>query len=265
MRIKKVWAVFFSPTGTSKAIVEAIASKVAADEHEIIDLTYSETTEKCFEEEELVVLGVPVYAGRVAPLAKKRLQALQGRNTPAVVVVLYGNREYEDALLELKDLAMSASFVPVAGAAFIGMHSFSNDEAPIAPGRPDDDDLQRARIFGGEIIQKIGNQRRGAVQPDLIVPGNVPYKEYPGPLPVTPEVDGDKCTGCGDCVPTCPDAAISLEDDSPVRDVERCIFCCACIRACPEQALFIGAPAVREKRKWLHDNYARRREPELFL
>lgn len=265
MQIKKVWAVFFSPTGTSKTIVEAIAAKVAADEHETIDLTYSETAGKCFEEEDLVVLGVPVYAGRVAPLARKRLQSLQGRNTPAVVVVLYGNREYEDALLELKDLAMSASFAPIAGAAFIGMHSFSNDEVPIAPGRPDEDDLQRARIFGGEILKKFGNQRGGAVKSDLSVPGNSPYKEFPGPLPVTPEVDVDKCTGCGVCVPTCPDAAISLEEGSPVRDVERCIFCCACIRACPEQALFIGAPAVQEKRKWLHDNYTRRKEPELFL
>jgi ferredoxin len=265
MRIKKVWAVFFSPTGTSKTIVEAIASKVAADEHETIDLTHSETTEKCFEEDELVVMGVPVYAGRVAPLAKKRLNALQGGNTPAVVVVLYGNREYEDALLELKDLAMAASFTPIAGAAFVGMHSFSNNKVPIAPGRPDDDDLLRARVLAGEIIKKLGNLRERAAQPDLIVPGNSPYKESPGPMPVTPEVDADKCTGCGICVPTCPDAAISLEEGSPVRDVERCIFCCACIRACPEQALFIDAPAVQEKRKWLHDNYARRKEPELFL
>lgn len=265
MRIQKIWAAFFSPTGTSKTIVGEISAGISVDRWETIGLTYSDVPEKNFGEDELVVIGVPVYAGRVAPLAKKRLENLQGGNTPIVVVVLYGNREYEDALLELKDIASAASFIPIAGAAFIGEHSFSDDDLPIASGRPDKNDLAKARAFGGKIGKKLGDLEEGEHPSILVVPGNSPYKEYLGPLPVTPEVDVEKCSRCGLCVPVCPDAAIHLKEDGPVRDVGRCIFCCACIRACPEKALFIGAPAVQEKRKWLHDNYARRKEPELFL
>ena len=40
--------------------------------------------------------------------------------TPAVLVVVYGNRAYDDALLELSDIATGAGFVPLAAGAFVG-------------------------------------------------------------------------------------------------------------------------------------------------
>ncbi|MGW8195616.1 MAG: flavodoxin family protein, partial [Desulforhopalus sp.] len=140
MNINKVWAVFFSPTRTTKKIVEAVLSGIAGNNVGTYDLTYSaEGIGREFHDDELVVFGVPVYAGRVAPLAVERLAGVRGNKSPAVLVVVYGNRDYEDALIELRDLAEKASFIPVAAAAFIGEHSFSSEDFPIAQGRPDSD------------------------------------------------------------------------------------------------------------------------------
>ncbi|MFW2369060.1 MAG: 4Fe-4S binding protein [Desulforhopalus sp.] len=265
MEIRKVVTVSFSPTGTSKKIVEAIASGISGVECSSIDLTFSiENQEKTFQPDELVIIGVPVYAGRVAPLAVERLKAIRGNNSLAVVVVLYGNREYEDALIELRDLAAEASFRPVAASAFIGEHSFSNAGKPIAEGRPDSADLAAAAEFGRSIGNKILELKTTADLTILQVPGNVPYKEAMGSLPFTPKVDEAQCTLCGLCMETCPSGAIAI-DETVVMDVDRCVFCCACIKNCPENAVEIDAAPLLEKRQWLHENYAARKEAEFFL
>jgi len=265
MKIKKVWAVSFSPTRTSKTVVDAIASGITADDHDSLDLTYPGGTDsKTFNADELVVIGIPVYGGRVAPLAARRLRALKGTNTPAVLVVLYGNREYEDALVELRDIAEEASFKSLSAAAFIGEHSFSSSQAPIASGRPDSADLSVAVSFGREVAGKIDQLQDLRDLPALSVPGTVPYKESVGSPPVTPNINLEACSRCGLCVTTCPGGAITLDVD-PEIDVENCIFCCACVKTCPEEAVFIAAPPILEKRQWLHENYSARKEPELFF
>jgi len=265
MDISKVWTVFFSPTGTSRKIVEAIGTGIAGGECSSLDLTYGgENCTKIFQPDELVVIGVPVYAGRVAPLAAQRLKDVRGSDSPAVVVVLYGNREYEDALVELRDIAAGSSFRPVAASAFIGEHSFSSSDRPIAAGRPDSEDLDAAAAFGRKISDRIKELKGADRIPLLAVPGSVPYKEAAGPLPFTPRVDEAQCTLCGMCVETCPSAAIVI-DGRLSMDVDSCIFCCACIKICPEKAVEIDATPMLEKRHWLHENYAVRKEPDLFL
>jgi len=265
MNISKVWGVSFSPTQTSKKIVDAVSAGVEGVESDSLDLTYpGKIEERTFKPDELVIIGVPVYAGRVAPLAVERLKAIKGSMTPAVLVVLYGNREYEDALIELKDIAVAASFLPVAAAAFVGEHSFSSSQMSIAPGRPDSADLVSAASFGRKVVKKIGELQDFSSLSILQVPGNVPYKEGMGSLPITPKVDEAACTQCGMCVPSCPGGAITI-DDNVIMDVESCIFCCACIRTCPEDAVSIDAPPMQEKRLWLHENCAERKEPELYF
>ena len=117
------------------------------------DLTLDEQTSPIEMNGELCVIAVPVYGGRVATTALQRLQRLKGNGSPAILVVVYGNRDYEDALLELRDTAVQLGFVPLTAGAFIGEHSFSTPELPIAAGRPDADDLQQAREFGKSSLE----------------------------------------------------------------------------------------------------------------
>ncbi len=265
MKIRKIWLISFSPTRTSKTAIAAIAAGLGDIPSEAIDLTYpDQVLDKQFAKDELVVIGVPVYAGRVAPLAVERLAVLHGSNTPAVIVVTYGNREFEDALIELNDIVEQASFKPVAGCAFIGEHSFSTPDSPIALGRPDIVDLAAAKQFGIRIIEKLEAIDTAETASKLKVPGNIPYKEGMGPLPFTPMVLQAKCTLCEACLETCPTGAISLETQIEL-DVNLCIFCCACIKTCPEDAMIINAEPILQKRQWLYENCSVRREPELYL
>ncbi len=267
--MRKVTGVFFSPTGTSKAIVSEVASSLAGKYKDVVchDLTFpsADNVNIQAENKDCVVIAVPVYAGRVAPLARKRLMKLQGKKTPAIIIVLYGNREYEDALLELYDIVSSKSFIVVAAGAFIGEHSFSSPETPIAIARPDDNDLTVARSFAQEILKRLDLDTLSVCERSTI-PGNDPYKEGmpDNGMPFTPKVDHGLCNLCGTCEPNCPDGAIQIENEVTM-DVNLCIQCCACIKIYPENAISIGAEPLLQKRQWLADNYSARKEPEMFF
>lgn len=266
MKSNTVKLIYFSPTGTTKSVLEGIARGVQAETVEHLDLTPPDASTRAIEEmhDELALVGAPVYGGRLPPDAAQRLRRLKGNDTPAVVVVVYGNREYEDALLELSDLVKEAGFVPVAGGAFIGEHSFDSEEMPIATGRPDDQDLEKAAGFGKAIREKIqGIGALGEMVP-LKVPGNFPYKEWskwPGVSPTTRETT---CIRCEACISVCPTAAITL-NETLITDTEACIVCCACVRACPTGARVPEHPRIRHSQEWLSTNCRQRKEPETLL
>jgi hypothetical protein len=123
--------IFFSPTQTSAKIARAIGEGIGMGRRMETDLTLDEQTSPIEMNGELCVIAVPVYGGRVAATALQRLQRLKGNGSPAILVVVYGNRDYEDALLELRDTAVQLGFVPLTAGAFIGEHSFSTPESGI--------------------------------------------------------------------------------------------------------------------------------------
>jgi len=265
MKIEKIVTVFFSPTGTTKKVVQAIASGFGDVPMEEIDLTPpAAIAPRQLAPTELAIIGVPVYAGRVAAIAARRLQAVTGDTTPAVVVAVYGNREFEDALIELRDIAEKTMFVPIAAGAFIGEHSFSGPDMPIGAGRPDAQDLTEATAFGSTVAEKLAAMSHADIRLCPEIPGNRPYKEGMGKLPFTPSVLQDRCTQCGVCVSACPTGAISLAESITV-DGEKCIFCCSCLKSCPEAALRIDAPSLLEKRQWLYEQCHQRKEIQLFV
>ena len=143
MKIQSLKLVYFSPTGTTRSVVQSIAQGINTSTKELIDITTPGARKLPLQvsENELLVIGVPVYMGRVPAILTEWLRAGKARTTPVVCVVVYGNRAYDDALLELKDTLVNRGCIPVACAAFIGEHSFSSSETPTAQGRPDADDL----------------------------------------------------------------------------------------------------------------------------
>lgn len=265
MDSRAVTLAYFSPTGTTRRVLESIAAGMSAEAVTRLDLTPPEAHTRDFAplRDTLVLLGAPVYSGRLPVVAEQRLRRLRGARTPAVLVVVYGNRHFEDALLELRDLAVDCGFCPVAGGAFLGEHSYATVAFPVAVGRPDAADLQRAADFGRQIREKLQGFAGVGDIPPLSVPGNVPYRErrkFEGVAPVT---DAALCTQCGVCIEVCPTAAIP-PDDPLTTDPARCIACCACTRACPVGARALEDPRIHQTREWLYETYRARKEPEVY-
>ncbi|MFH0727332.1 MAG: 4Fe-4S binding protein [Pseudomonadota bacterium] len=267
MKINTAKLIYFSPTRTTRKILEGIARGIAVENIEHLDLTppTAETGTLGIVEADLVIMGVPVYTGRVAKTAVNRLGRLQtGKKTPAVLVAVYGNRAFEDALMELKSIAEATGFAPVAAGAFIGEHSFADDTTPIACGRPDEKDLEEASAFGRLIRNKIKRMEGPGAFLPLQVPGNFPYRErtvLPAGSPMTREA---LCTLCGTCADGCPTGAITL-GDSVLTDATACIYCCACVKNCPAKARVMAMPVINGIAAKLSKSCSERKIPEFFL
>jgi len=226
--------VTFSPTGGAEHIGECIARGISEAEFDHIDLTPAAAADSAprIVSGDVAVIAVPVYYGRVPDTAARRLRRLRGCATPAVLVVVYGNRAYEDALVELREIAVGIGFEPVAAAAFVAEHSFSTAASPLATGRPDLSDLERAVNFGKLVRDRLDRMAEVETQISLDIPGNRPYRDKPDRVPTTPRTNPEACDLCGDCAKSCPTGAISVTDEVNT-DPDACILCCACIRACP--------------------------------
>ncbi len=266
MKISKIKLIYFSPTGTTLKTLESIAEGFNGKSVEHINLTLpaGDAATAASPADELVIFGAPVYGGRLPVDAISRFRHIKGTKTPAVVVVVYGNREFEDSLLELKNLAIELGFCPVAGGAFIGEHSFATKDAPIASGRPDSLDVQKARDFGARIKEKIVKLQSIDNQLELNVPGRFPYEGGARVMTIAPLTDEDKCTLCGTCATVCPTAAISI-NESVTTAIEGCIRCCACIKICPEEARFWQDAMMTKFTTYLTENCSERKEPLVFL
>ena len=266
MDISSATLLYFSPTRTTRAILEGITGGMPGITMDRVDLTPPDALkhELAIADHALAVIGAPVYAGRIPLEAIRRLQRVRGQSTPAIVVVVYGNRAYDDALLELRDVVAERGFVPVAAGAFIGEHSFSTTSTPIAVARPDAQDLSFCRGFGAQTIEKVRRTPVLNALPAIAVPGNMPYKERRAPFHVCPVRDEALCVLCGNCASVCPMAAITI-GETVVSDPDVCILCCACVRQCPQGARSIADVGVRQIAERLHRTCGVRRNPEIYL
>jgi len=259
--MQTVHLIYFSPTGTTRKVAEAIAQGLGASKVVHYDITLPSSKFATVLTDGVAIIGIPVYAGRVPELCLQRLQEITATQILAVLVALYGNREFDDALVELRDLSAAKGFQVVAAGAFIGEHSFSTLAQPIAAGRPDAKDLKRAVQFGRQVAEKL--MRGNADTPDM--DGHVPYKERPKSGGKAPKTDDEQCTLCGKCAEVCPSGVITV-DLSVTTNAENCILCCACVKACKVvQARHFVDPLIEEKRGILQKNCCTPKAPEIFI
>ena len=271
---KKVWSMFFSPTGTTEKVTTAIARKISSvldTDIEIYDFTLpgAREKEKSFGPDAIVVFGVPTYAGRVPNVLLKYLATVKGEGALAVPVVLYGNRNFDDSLIELRNILETNGFHTVAAGAFIGEHSFSK---VLAAGRPDEKDMAIALDFAEKAAEKIKNVGDPAALAPVAVKGEDPIRTYYQPrdrqgnpvniLKVKP-LTNDSCTDCKLCADVCPMGSISRSNVREYTGI--CIKCGACVKKCPMGAKYYEDEGYLYHKTELELGYERRAEPEYFL
>ena len=266
--LKRICSIYYSPTGTTRKTVAAIASGTGLNSRQLFEnnLTFPEFADSLIdvEPEDLLVIGAPVYAGRIASEAFRRMEKIRFAANPVVLVAVYGNRHYDDALVDLREFALGQGLKPVAAGAFVGEHSYSNQKYPIAIGRPDADDLASAKAFGSEIFARFNKIEDLLNLPGLNLPGTVPLPERRVIPPAAAETIAERCVKCGKCQEICPTGAVYFAKGYKTKP-ELCTLCCACLKKCPQHARVINSDHLQMVRERLLADCVTRREAETFF
>lgn len=228
----KMEVYYFSPTGGTKKVSDIFAAVVGKEAvwHDLGDKqTVIEQPQG-----ELIVVAAPVFAGRIPSVVSEKIKMLAGEGKKAVTIAVYGNRAYEDALLEMNDILKQAGFTVIAAAAFVAQHSIVPE---VGTGRPDAEDIKEIRAFAEAVKNSTSAE-------NIHVPGNRPYK--PEMKVAAAPLSLSSCTACGVCAKICPTDAIAAAEGKMVTDVSKCILCMACVHACPLQARILPPP-LQEK------------------
>ena len=250
-----IYSLVFSPTGGTQRVTHYLTSAFGSVGEYGLCVPEDEIVYPVFSSQDLVFISVPSFRGRVPSLARERILKCCGNGAKAVITAVYGNREYEDTLIELSDAAEKAGFRVIAATVAIAEHS---ELRSLANGRPDEEDRVKLNSFSQRIKDKFG--RNDFSKP--AIPGNRPYKEDNGRN--TPPLPDDTCTKCMKCARSCPSGAISRVDPY-ITDSTRCISCMRCVSVCPSLSRKIPKETAVFLSSFLSRCFLRRREPELFL
>ncbi len=245
--------IYFSATNSTAKVMELLG----ADSSNIMNVTAGKPAEGdlSFTSEDLLFLGFPVFGGRVPEIFLRRIEKLNGNGAKAVIVAVYGNRHFDDALKEMQAWAEAHGCVAVAAIAAVAQHSIAPS---IAAGRPDAEDIARLREFAEEIRRK---HSRGELKPMPHRPQGEEYKEYKQ-LPILPE-STDACTLCGICAEECPADAITV-GGSCITDPAKCILCMRCTAVCPSGARKLADETLAMVTSRIESRCSGRRETEIF-
>ena len=234
-----LYNIYFSPTGGTKKVADILIGNLGGACREI-DLC-REIESLALQAEDVCLVSVPSFAGRVPQIAVKRLKKIFGNGAKAILNCVYGNREWDDTLTELQDTLELCGFVCVAAVAAVAEHSIFRQ---FAAGRPDANDAKELAEFARKISAKLNSGVFGALN---LAGSHGTYKELAN-IPFKPEAN-DSCDKCGICAAGCPVGAIDKADPRKT-DKECCISCMRCRDICPKHArdldpVFVQAAAEK--------------------
>ncbi|MEG2188131.1 MAG: 4Fe-4S dicluster domain-containing protein [Clostridia bacterium] len=259
MEFNSLHSVFFSPTGNSRNVAGKIIPTFGLPVTEY-DLMKSRLTQPIsFGKSDLLVVSLPVFEGRVPKICLESLHSLKGQATPAIAIVTYGNRNYDDALLELTDILAANGFIPFAAAAFVAEHSILHR---LGRKRPDADDLLEITDFAEKCKTKISKSDTDTLTP-VTVKGEHPYRTIPVEFSLVPTGD-ESCTSCQLCTAVCPTGAIS-SDNPQLTNASLCATCFACASVCPVRCRQPRDPRLPEVLGFLLDFVEVHSSNEIFI
>ena len=252
----RIFEIIFSPTGGTQKCADFFAAAFE-QEVELIDLSdYSyDFTLSDITEDDICIIAAPAFGGRIPATAANRLRLVKGNGAKAILIAVYGNREFEDCLIELQDIVLENGFVPIAGVGAVAEHSLIRK---FGAGRPDADDIKELGTFADKIIEKLNSGTMNA----LTLPGNRPYKIFSGSS-VRP-LTSNSCVKCKLCAWNCPVEAIT-EDAPHLTDNDKCISCMRCISVCPNAARYLAPEIIDTVTQRLSAVASERKPNTLYL
>ncbi|MDE6682465.1 MAG: 4Fe-4S binding protein [Muribaculaceae bacterium] len=253
--MKGLTYIYFSATTTTAQCAKAVGKAMGLPVNREINIADNHATElPFFEPDDVAIIASPVYSGRLPEPAVNTIKRLRVKGAYAIAMVVYGNRDYDDALLELMDLLKKSGFNIVGAGAFIGQHSIF---PKVGTHRPDKSDLSALSEFGQACRERLD---AGYPFKEIEVKGNFPYKN-PIDVPLHPKCNSQKCKRCNACADKCPAGAI--DRDNPIMtDNSKCISCGRCIYVCTYKARDYSGVKYALIGKVFVSAYSKRKEPE---
>ena len=269
---RKIISCYFSPTGNTRLAADNMAEELSRklnSDYTSVDFTFSEKRNQdlIFDKDDIVILGMPVFAGRlpnkIMPFVRDRIK---GNGNPVICLVTYGNRSYGEALNEMAFLCRQNGMKVIGGIAVVSEHSFADT---LATGKPDSEELAVVAEFASRISDKLACEdysMKSTIGEKLPEEYYVPLKEDGTPakfLKAAPKVDMSLCTGCKKCAEACPMGSIDMNDPANITGI--CIKCQSCIKKCPAGARHFDDEAFLSHRRMLMKNYSELKKTEYFL
>lgn len=262
MDISRVNLIYFSPTGGTKKVGEYIAQNICGENELVVyDITCdnADISGRAFPPQELVVFCLPVYGGRIPSPVAERLKNISANGCPAVIISVFGNRAYDDALLETKSIIDKLGFKTVAAGAFIAEHSVIRS---FGKGRPDETDIKAEKDFARAVLDKLARAASFADLVSIKFQNKPSFKKYNG-IPLKPSA-GPKCVRCGLCARSCPAGAI-CENNPSRTDKSKCISCMRCLSICPHSARKLNPTFMAIAQILMKKYCSGRKKPEMFI